>query len=262
MTMMANAIGSGTKDLLREQYNSAQTADQMAASVTRDQWQHFLDTYRPVEDEVLSSVMRTDFSREGDEAGKTAGQSVAAAAGMAARNLRRSGSKLTQEERGALNRRKDLSLTKAVSRAENTTRRTLSDSRTNMLANLVSIGRGVSQTASSGLQSAADIEAQRNAFNMNSRAQATSTNMSLAGTAMAMLIFASDDQLKDNVRLVDEVDGINIYAWTWNEKAEEFGLEGEARGVLASEHPEHVVVSPEGYKQVNYISLFEEHRRG
>ena len=164
------------------------TPDEISANITRSQWQHFLDTYRPVEDDVLRSAMQTDFTSEGDEAGQTAIAGVNASRGSLARSLSRSGSQLTGEERAAVGRRTDLSLAKSAARAENTTRRGLSDSRTDLLQGVVNIGRGVSSTSQAGLQSVADLAAQREAQYKQQRAAATSTNISAAASAAALLI--------------------------------------------------------------------------
>jgi len=162
--------------------------DITAARVTRGQWAHFQDTYRGVEDEVIKAAMNTDFSAQGDEASATARASVNASAGTAARNISRSGGSLTAEEQGALNRRKDMTLAKSAGRAENTTRRTLSDTRTNLLAGIVGIGNGVSNTAMSGLSSAADAAAQRDLAYKQGKTATSNANMSMAASAAMLLI--------------------------------------------------------------------------
>lgn len=167
---------------------SGGTPDQIAANITRDQWQHFLTTYKPIEDQVLQRAMQTDFSSEGDEAGATARAGIQASKGTLARNMSRLGSNLTGEERSAIGRRTDLSLTKAVGQAENTTRRGLSDTRTNLLAGLVGIGRGVAQTASGAAQSVADMAAQREMQYKQQKAAATSSTISAAASAAALII--------------------------------------------------------------------------
>jgi len=170
--------------------SSGGTPDQISANITRSQWQHFLDTYRPVEDDILKSAMQTDFTSEGDKAGAEAGASVTASRGTLARNLSRAGSSLSGEERSALGRRTDLSLTKAVGRAENTTRRTLNDTRTQLLSSMVGIGNQVANTASAGSQSVADMAAQREMQYKQQKTAAHNQNMSMAASAAAMLIFA------------------------------------------------------------------------
>ncbi len=160
-----------------------------AASLTRAQWQYFLDFYRPLEDATLREAMRTDFSAEGDEAGATAAAGVRAGRGMLERNLRRTGASLTSEERAALDRRLGSTLSRATARAENTTRRELSDSRTNLLRRAVEIGRGVATTAAGGLNSVADMAAQREMLHRQQKGQ-HSANMISTGASLAALAFA------------------------------------------------------------------------
>ena len=177
-----------TEPALRRSRGEGGSPDSIAAGVTRDQWQHFLDFYRPIEDKVLESAMQTDFTAEGDTAGSTAASSVNASKGSLARSLSRSGVALSAEERTAVNRRQQNTLTRAVGRAENTTRRGLKDSRANLLAGVVGIGRGVSTTAQSGMQSVADLAAQREQYNRSASAAAHNNNVSTAASLAALLI--------------------------------------------------------------------------
>jgi hypothetical protein len=68
----------------------------------------------------------------------------------------------------------------------------------------------------------------------------------------------SDPVLKDNVVLLGDVNGHNIYEWTWNRLAESLGLFGTDTGVMASEieqtHP-WAVGEAQGYQTVNYDML-------
>lgn len=168
-----NSSGSGVSD---------------AAGITRAQWANFLETYRPVEDEVLRTAMDRDLTQEGDAAGQTAAAGVNASRGVLSRNLSRSGASLTAEERAALGRRTGSTLAKSISQAENTTRRGLREHRTDLLRGAVNIGRGVSATASGALQSVADMAAQREATYQQQRAQAHGTNASAGATAAGLLI--------------------------------------------------------------------------
>lgn len=158
-----------------------------AAGVTRAQWQHFLNVYKPLEDQVLQRAMQTDFTAEGDQAGTTAVAGLASAAGTYERNLRRSGARLTSEERAALDRRQSLSRTRGVAGAENLTRRTLSTQRTDLLADMVGIGRGVARSASGGLNAVADLEAQRAVA--REQAKTAGTQQLLSSAAMAAAFF-------------------------------------------------------------------------
>ena len=75
---------------------------------------------------------------------------------------------------------------------------------------------------------------------------------------IAGLIAASDITLKTNITPKGTVNGFNWYAWTWNDKAHELGLSGEAEGVIAQEiemtRPD-LVVMQDGYKAVNYMGV-------
>jgi hypothetical protein len=164
------------------------STDNSAAGITRDQWQHFLDFYKPIEDEVLKSAMQTDFTTEGNKAGQTAAAGVNASRGSLARSLSRSGVALSAEERTAVSRRQQNTLTRSVAQAENTTRRGLKDSRANLLAGVVGIGRGVSNSASSGMQSVADMAAAREAQHKQQKSAASATNLSAAASAASLLI--------------------------------------------------------------------------
>ncbi len=63
---------------------SGGSPDAVAARVTRDQWQHFLDVYRPVETDILNTAMNKDFSKQGDDAGNLATAAANASKGSAA----------------------------------------------------------------------------------------------------------------------------------------------------------------------------------
>ena len=66
----------------------------------------------------------------------------------------------------------------------------------------------------------------------------------------------SDARLKSNIKRVGKNGPLNVYQWTWNERAEEaFGLSGEDKGYLAQEVkrvlPE-AVTAIKGYLAIDY----------
>lgn len=71
----------------------------------------------------------------------------------------------------------------------------------------------------------------------------------------ALLAAFSDERLKDDIRLIGMHEGLGIYKWTWNDKANEIGLEGEGVGHIAQEvelkYPD-LVVAMGDYKAVIY----------
>ena len=179
------------EDMVRPAYERSTAGTQTtAAGVTRAQWQHFLDVYRPLEDQVLQRAMQTDFTAEGDRSGQMAAAGLASSAGTYERNLRRAGVALSAEERNAVARRRSTSQTRAVAGAENVTRRGMKEQRTNLLAQMVGIGRGVASTAMGGMNAVADLEAQRAVAREQSKAQgrqmALSTAASLASYGIAL----------------------------------------------------------------------------
>lgn len=158
------------------------------AGVTRAEWQRFLDFYRPLEDKVLDAAMQTDFTEEGNQASRTARASLQSAQGSLSRELRRRGVTLTADEQAAFRRRAGVNLSRNAARAENTTRRSLYDNQTNLLADIVGIGRGVSQTARGGLSAVADMNAQRQMFNDQSRSRARAGFVSTLATGASLAI--------------------------------------------------------------------------
>jgi hypothetical protein len=187
-----NILGFGGESKKSKQARRARKRlDQQHAAITRDQWEHFKEFYRPIEQAALEKAQQTDFTTEGDEAGATARAGVTSSRGTLARSLSRVGATLTAEEKSAVERRHRSSLTKSVARAENTTRRGLSDSRTNLLASLVGIGRGVANTATRGLNTANDLAAARemeiNRQEAANQASRTQTGATILGGILALV---------------------------------------------------------------------------
>lgn len=69
----------------------------------------------------------------------------------------------------------------------------------------------------------------------------------------------SDIRLKENLKLIANVEGFNIYEWDWNKEALELGLQGKAKGVIAQEllqHNENLVLKHSAnYLMVDYAKL-------
>lgn len=67
----------------------------------------------------------------------------------------------------------------------------------------------------------------------------------------------SDRRLKKEINEIGSLpNGQKVYTWTWNEKANEIGLEGSSTGVIADEcDPAIVSRSPFGYDMVDYGRL-------
>lgn len=67
----------------------------------------------------------------------------------------------------------------------------------------------------------------------------------------------SDRRLKTKIKVIGQLaSGQNVYSWTWNEKAADFGLSGESMGVMADEtDPAFVSTGESGYQRVHYGKL-------
>lgn len=113
---------------------------------------------------------------------------------------------------------------------------------------------GIGQTLGQGVLSAGQAQAQGLVAGANARQQAMGGLIGLGGTLGAAAIM-SDPRLKSDIKKIGEENGFNIYSWIWNEKANELGLVGESKGVMADEveavKPEAVSMNGD-YKQVDY----------
>ena len=53
--------------------------------------------------------------------------------------------------------------------------------------------------------------------------------------ASIMALFPSDERLKDDIELIGNEKGYNIYTWSWNEIAKKLGITALNKGVIAQE---------------------------
>lgn len=94
----------------------------------------------------------------------------------------------------------------------------------------------------------------------SSTGQGTSSSATLtpegAGAALTGLATLSDARLKENIRHVEQIDGINMYTWDWKDEALSSPM---SYGVIAQEvaetHPEAVMTGDHGYMMVDYNKL-------
>jgi hypothetical protein len=121
--------------------------------------------------------------------------------------------------------------------------------------------RGSSGAHSQGQVAASQIQQQGNQNAINTILGGVQGFVNAGGIPGVGALF-SDIRLKDDIRFIGEVGGINIYGWTWNERAKQFGLEGECSGVMAHEvfEKEPAAISEEdGFIKVDYSKIpFEE----
>lgn len=81
----------------------------------------------------------------------------------------------------------------------------------------------------------------------------------LSGLTGLLGLFYSDARLKDNIELIGQENGFNVYQWDWNDKAKELGVNQPNVGLIAQEiqetNPEAVVKHDSGYLMINYGAL-------
>ena len=120
---------------------------------------------------------------------------------------------------------------------------------TNMgFSNGVNMGMGVNGSANLG-----------NSYG-SSTGQGSSSSTSIDGQGLAAGIGAlpigSDARLKENIKHVEQIDGINMYTWDWKDPAMSWPM---SYGVIAQEvaetHPDAVVTGDHGYMMVDYSKL-------
>lgn len=116
----------------------------------------------------------------------------------------------------------------------------------NLAATLANIATGQSTGAQT---SAASF------INTEGTGEAAGQAASLIGAMMSM----SDIRLKENIKPIGKVGGVNLYTWDWNEKGKVIAGDQPAVGVIAQEvqitHPYAVIMDESGYLKVNYAGL-------
>mgnify|MGYP003634274754 CR=1 FL=1 len=69
----------------------------------------------------------------------------------------------------------------------------------------------------------------------------------------------SDERLKDNIVILNTINGLEMATWTWNEKAAELGHTGQGFGVIAQQAqtviPDAVIEGEDGYLRVDYSKV-------
>tara|TARA_R110000772_G_scaffold78530_1_gene168422 strand:- start:149 stop:1180 length:1032 start_codon:yes stop_codon:yes gene_type:complete len=80
-----------------------------------------------------------------------------------------------------------------------------------------------------------------------------------AASTIASIFALSDERLKDDIELIGNEKGYNIYTWTWNKIAKKLGVNAPTKGVIAQEvmrtNPDAVALHDSGYYMVNYGAL-------
>ena len=164
-----------------------ESADQMMANITREQWADFQTTFVPIENELIAEVQSNDaINTDAGEAVRLTGAAFDSASQVQSRALERSRRSLDPDQKRAMERRMSLRRAAAMAGAANATRRSGRDRRLGQLADLVGMGRGISSNAMQGISDVATMENNRNQANANARQQHRAGQLSglAAGAAM------------------------------------------------------------------------------
>ena len=164
------------------------TANEIAAQTTRDQWQHYLDTFGQTEEELIQSIGSTEIV---DRAKQTVADQTGSAAGTLERTRERYG---MQNVPGAqldqLERQMQLGDAANAAQTINTARLDQRDRNLSVASTMMQQGRGVAAAGMTGLGNAARNESNRNAANAQLKAQRQSQMWSTIGTLGSIAAFA------------------------------------------------------------------------
>jgi hypothetical protein len=162
------------------------SADAILASVTRDQWQHYLRQFAPLEEQLVSDI---DSNELVERAANDAATQVGAGKASLDRSIARYGLNMTGAQRAQLERQRQLGAATNTAQSINTARIDQRERNLGVAADLMMKGRGVSSSAIDGLGQAAGLEAQRNAANAQAKAQssAQTLNTALGVASLAMM---------------------------------------------------------------------------
>lgn len=124
------------------------------------------------------------------------------------------------------------------------------------------VGQGFNSMASNQLAGATAQGQAKSAFSLGtlSGSFANAQTAMNVGGSMAQTAGYSDIRFKNNVVLVDRLNGVSIYTWEWNAFAKAYSVYlYEPKGVIAQElvftHPECVALDGNGFMSVNYKLL-------
>ena len=161
------------------------SADAVAAAVTRDQWNHYLKQFAPLEEQLVGEI--NDNSLVLGAARDSAKQNAVAEQSFN-RDMSRFGVNTTGVQAKQMARMRSLGDAANNTYAINNARLDQRDRNIALGGDLMQIGRGVAGQGISGLGDVAGMAAQRNAANAQAKAQASAQNRanttSLVGSAL------------------------------------------------------------------------------
>jgi len=225
-------------------YNQLQKEN---AVIAREQYDDYVKRFEPFQNE-LNQLAGSD---EGIISGAQRDQEMARSQGAiqsqeAARNRSRLGVTMDPGQRAFMEKRGKLDSARSQATAYNKGIDTASGRRDALRQQMLGINRGQANEALGEFATAAQMEGQAGAADLNRRTAKYQQNMStvstLGGFAAAALILSSKDKKKkikkaDTKKATDEVMAMDVKNYEYKEGA---GPKGKRTGVIAEEAPEGI----------------------
>lgn len=162
-------------------------ADKLNAGLESAQYNEYLGTYVPFENQALKEAQDPNFfNKEIDQAAQGAQQSSDSAAATTTRDLGRYGLTLTPDQQTELNRIRKFGATTDVVNATNTTRDAAADQRLGLQETLAGVGQQQAAGAGAVLGQSASQAAQRNITNDQIKAQNQAAVWNTIGTVASV----------------------------------------------------------------------------
>ncbi len=179
--------------------------------------------FQPIEQSLLDEVMNKDehIAEQAEAAGDAAVASYNATLGMSERNMARYGTEMDADQQAATDRTTAMDAQGAEISAQNMARESAAARYQQLQADMVALGRGVQSTSLGGMQSAAGMEADRNASNQGAYGSHKASQYQAAGTAAAMGIAASEERRKKNIKptsnkkALKDVESVALKKWDY-----------------------------------------------
>ena len=181
--------------------------------------------FKPIEEGMINELMNRDtvIRRNVYESGEAAQQSYDATKDMAERNMASYGTQMDEDQKAAMERSDAMAGQGAVISARNMARDSTTSRMEQQQGGMVNLGRGVQMQGISGINTAAGMEANRNAQNAQiygqNQAGMWNTVGSLAG--MAGMMMMSDKDTKTNIKkastgkALKDINSVDLKSWDY-----------------------------------------------
>lgn len=162
------------------------SSDSTLANITREQWQHYVDTYGGVEERMANDVNSTEMIRDARSISATQNRLGQA---LQARSISRRGLNMTPAQRQAMEKNQSYAAALSSADAVNNARVNQRERNISLGNEMAMIGRKVNSDSYNGLGTAASLEASRNSANAQAKASSKASTLgAITSIGSAMLI--------------------------------------------------------------------------